>query len=166
MNKTDCKILTRLWLPASLLLCGHSMPALAMGLGNIDVRSGLGQPLSAQIELYDAPQRLDAGCFRLLQSQNDLPFAPLKAAIKLQQNQNGHAQLEISTYQTLNEPIILLNLVDECEQQISREYTLLLDPPLIEKATSALPPITAAHVFTEPVPLAVTIPDTARPDVS
>lgn len=166
MNKTDCKILTRLWLPASLLLCGHSIPALAMGLGNIDVRSGLGQPLSAQIELYDAPQRLDAGCFRLLQSQNDLPFAPLKAAIKLQQNQNGHARLEISTYQPLNEPIVLLNLVADCEQQISREYTLLLDPPLIEEATSALPPITAAHVFTEPVPLAATIPDTARPDVS
>lgn len=166
MNKTDCKILTRLWLPASLLLCGHSMPTLAMGLGNIDVRSGLGQPLSAQIELYDAPQRLDAGCFRLLQSQNDLPFAPLKAAIKLQQNQNGHARLEISTYQPLNEPIVLLNLVADCEQQISREYTLLLDPPLIEEATSALPPITAAHVLAEPVPLAATIPDTARPDVS
>lgn len=166
MNKTDCKILTRLWLPASLLLCGHSMPTLAMGLGNIDVRSGLGQPLSAQIELYDAPQRLDAGCFRLLQSQNDLPFAPLKAAIKLQQNQNGHARLEISTYQALNEPIVLLNLVADCEQQISREYTLLLDPPLIEETTSALPPTTAANVLTEPVPLAATIPDTARPDVS
>ncbi len=166
MNKTDCKILTRLWLPASLLLCGHSMPALAMGLGNIDVRSGLGQPLSAQVELYDAPQRLDAGCFRLLQSQNDLPFAPLKAAIKLQQNQNGHARLEISTYQALNEPIVLLNLVADCEQQISREYTLLLDPPPIEETTSALPPTTAAHVLAEQVPLAAPARDTARPDVS
>lgn len=139
MNKSDIKIMAGRWLPAAVLLYGHGTSALAMGLGNIDVRSGLGQPLSAQVELYDAPQRLDAGCFRLLQSQNDLPFTPLRANISVQQKPNGHARLQISTYQTLNDPIILLDLVADCENQISRQYTLLLDPPLAEPAVGQLP---------------------------
>lgn len=139
MNKADLKTLTGRWLPIAVLF-SYGTPAMAMGLGNIDVLSGLGQPLSAQIEIHDAPRQLDTGCFRLLHSQNDLPFSPLSAGFRLQQNPDGRTLLNISSYQSLQEPIVLLQLVADCENQISREYTLLLDPPLSTSSADAVPP--------------------------
>lgn len=103
--------------------------ALALGLGNIDVQSSLGEPLRATIKIEGATQAIDSSCFRLMRSSDQYAPIALSASMAIRQDGLGNTQLLLKSRQALHDPIVQLTLVADCENQISREYVLLLDPP-------------------------------------
>lgn len=113
-----------------------SVPALALGLGKLTVTSGLGQPLSAQIELTAAQRdELDSLRARIadpsVYRDNGAQYvgALARARITVEQRANA-AYLRVTTAAPINEPF--LNLIIELSWatgRVVRDYTFLLDPP-------------------------------------
>ena len=111
--------------------------ALALGLGNIDVKSHLGQPLRATIKIQGASELKSDGCFKLIGDAN-LENAITSANFKLSNIVNDEAILTISTSQIISEPITSLAVMATCDANVRRDYTLLLDPPTsVETKNSA-----------------------------
>ena len=126
--------------------------AYALGLGKLTVNSGLGQPLSAQIELT-AAQRDDLDSLRAriadpsVYRDNGAQYlgAFSRARITVEQAANA-TYLRVTTQAPVNEPF--LNLIIELSWatgRVVRDYTFLLDPPgatemqAIEPATPIRP---------------------------
>ena len=111
--------------------------ALALGLGNIDVKSHLGQPLRATIKIQGASELKGDGCFKLIGDVN-LENAITSANFKLSNIVNDEALLTISTSQIISEPITSMAVMATCDANVRRDYTLLLDPPTsVETKNSA-----------------------------
>jgi hypothetical protein len=110
-----------------------SLPSqvLALGLGDIDVRSHLGQPLRAKIRVLGASSISDPNCFKL-GSDSGNPNQLTNARLKLGNVTNDSAVLSISTGEVISEPIVNLSVVAECGTSIRRDYVLLMDPPFAE----------------------------------
>lgn len=134
MSKLGIPYLERTLL--AIILMVSSPFATALGLGNIDVQSGLGEPLRAIIKLEGEAKSLDSACFKLLRSSDQYPSSELKALITLREDGSGNTNLLIKSQQILNDPIVRLTLTADCENQISRDYVLLLDPPLFDENAS------------------------------
>ena len=113
-----------------------SLPALALGLGKLTVNSGLGQPLSAQIELT-AAQRDDLDSLRAriadpsVYRDNGAQYVGALARARITVEQGANASyLRVTTAAPVNEPF--LNLIIELSWatgRVVRDYTFLLDPP-------------------------------------
>ena len=111
--------------------------AFALGLGNIEVKSHLGQPLRATIKLQGASELKGDGCFKLISDAN-LENTLSSANFKLSKIVNDEAILTVSTSQIINEPITNMALMAECDANVRRDYILLLDPPTtVETKNSA-----------------------------
>ena len=111
--------------------------ALALGLGNIDVKSHLGQPLRATIKIQGASELKGDGCFKLIGDAN-LENAITSANFKLSNIVNDEALLTVSTSQIISEPITSMAVMATCDANVRRDYTLLLDPPTsVETKNSA-----------------------------
>jgi hypothetical protein len=119
----------------TILTLGAQNQALALGLGNIDVKSHLGQQLRATIKVQGASEIKSASCFRVLDNsgmENQLTHANFK----LSNIDNDVAILTVTTDQVLNEPIVNLSVMTDCDINIQRDYVLLLDPPLTTEDAS------------------------------
>jgi pilus assembly protein FimV len=111
--------------------------ALALGLGTLTLQSGLGQPLSARIELNAAQKdELDTLTARVASQSvyrdNNVqyPAALTRARVVVQQGANGVPYLLVTTTQGVNEPFLdLLIEVSWATGRVTRDYTFLLDPP-------------------------------------
>lgn len=134
MSKLSAPYLLRILL-ASILMASSSLAA-ALGLGNIDVQSGLGEPLRAVIKLEGETKSLESACFRLLRTSDQYPSSELRALLTLREDRLGNSNLLVNSQQIMNDPIVRLTLIAECENQISREYVLLLDPPSFDNNAS------------------------------
>lgn len=111
-----------------LLSLFHFGSAAALGLGELKVRSYLGQPLHATVALVGATPNTTADCFSL-ESSTAAAIAPL-VRTKLSIEQSGSlAVLHIRTPQAINDPIAQFVLVSDCEARLKRDYVILLDPP-------------------------------------
>src|SRR5450755_2520737 len=113
-----------------------SVPALALGLGKLTVNSGLGQPLSAQIELTAAQRdELDSLRARIadpsVYRDNGAQYVGALARARITVEQGANASyLRVTTSAPVNEPF--LNLIIELSWatgRVVRDYTFLLDPP-------------------------------------
>ena len=126
-------IISALWFAALLPTNGF-----ALGLGEIEVKSFLNQPLNAEIEVLSArPGEIDdllvslasreaftrAGLSRP-RSLSDLKFAVIK-------NESGdEAIIRVTTRAGVKEPFLnFLIEADWSKGRLLREYTILLDPP-------------------------------------
>ena len=124
---------------AALSMLANS--AVALGLGNIDVKSHLGQPLRATIKIQGvndikAADLKGDGCFRLI-GDTGLENALTSAHFKLSKIVNDEAILSITTSQIINEPITNMAIMAACEANVRRDYILLLDPaPVVETKNS------------------------------
>ena len=127
-------------------------PALALGLGKLTVLSGLGQPLSAQIELTSAQRdELDSLRARIADSSvyrdNNVPYASslTRARITLEQGANGMPYLRVVTPQAVNDPYLdMIVELNWASGRVVRDYTFLLDPPGSEtQSVEPAPPIIA-----------------------
>ena len=113
----------------TMLTIGAQNNALALGLGNIDVKSNLGHPLRASVKILGASELKGDDCFRVINdasTENQLS----KANFKLSKVVDDVATLTITTNQIINEPITNLSIMAGCDANIRRDYVLLLDPPL------------------------------------
>jgi len=114
---------------AMLLL---SQQALAVGLGEIEVRSALGQVLDARIPLAIEPGKpVDASCFSLMRGARDRACADAGAGALTLERASGVAVLRIRSPVTISEPALALRVRAACPgrpDQDERQYTVLLDP--------------------------------------
>lgn len=115
-NKTVCLLLS---------LCPIGSAA-ALGLGDISVRSNLGQPLHATVALLGATPSTAADCFSLSTPPGSIA-PPLQAKLSLEKTA-GQTLLHIRTTEAVYDPIAQFVLVSDCESRLQREYAVLLDP--------------------------------------
>jgi hypothetical protein len=106
-------------------------PAAPLSLGTPDVASFLGQPLQLRVPVVlDDPADGSAQCLRIIsQPGGDVPTLSL-ARIDVERGVTG-AFLRVSTPQPVDEPVLRVVLEIGCTQRVRREFTLLLDPPIV-----------------------------------
>ncbi len=109
-------------------LFGLTSSALALGLGDLRVKSALGQPLMVHANVVGSDSELlNPTCLRARVVTVDGIFIS-SATITIHQNAKQRA-LAFSTRQPINEPAINLIIDIQCETQLHREFSILLDPP-------------------------------------
>jgi pilus assembly protein FimV len=108
--------------------------ALALGAGPINVFSGLGQPLRAEVPLYATPQELQSLSARIASPeafrQANLQYSPALSQVRVSVERSGNQPvLRITSDRPVNEPFlnVLLELSWDAGRLV-REYTFLLDP--------------------------------------
>jgi len=117
-----------------LSLC-HAGSSAALGLGEISVRSFLGQPLHATVALLDPASTTAADCFSLDASPGSI--APLPRAQLSIEQAGGQTLLHIRTTQPVHDPIAQFVLTSDCDARLQRDYVVLLDPPALIKTVSS-----------------------------
>ena len=136
-------------LAAVALGIGLMSAASAISLGDMEVRSGLGQTFSATVH-YVTPHADDvhALCIRAstdvaatsgtsLPLTSGVPFLP-DPRFEVEPGHGG-GTISIRTSRVVNEPLMRLNLVINCGASavLSREFTVMLDPPQAEAPLAA-----------------------------
>jgi pilus assembly protein FimV len=125
----------------------------ALGLGDIDLHSGLNEPLSADIELVSAaPDELSSLRASLASRETFARYGLERSAsfqdleFRVGRSADGRNVLQVRSREAITEPFLsFLVEVNWSRGRLLREYTLLLDPPVYmpgeEKAQTA--PVTA-----------------------
>lgn len=123
----------------------------AAGLGSLNVFSGLGQPLRAQIELKATPHELESLTAKIASAetfrQAGLSYSSVMPALRVAVERRGDAAvLRLTSDRPLNEPFVDLLLdLNWSSGRLIREYTFLLDPvPLDAPAGIAAQPVASA----------------------
>jgi len=141
-------------------IVAHSGLAHALGLGKLNVRSGLNEPLDAEIPVLSVTDKerpsLTAGlASRAEFASADIEFADALAAVKTEvvDKPGGVMVLKLTTDKPVTDPFLhfLVN-VEWAGGRMQREYTALLDPPLY--AESKPQAVTAPRVTPMPGPQA------------
>jgi pilus assembly protein FimV len=130
---------TKPYITCGLLAGALALPGsvFALGLGKLTVQSGLGQPLSATIELTSAQKdELDTLRARIadpaVYRDNNVqyPAAMSRARIVVEQAANSAPYLRVTTSQAVNDAFLdLLVELNWATGRVVRDYTFLLDPP-------------------------------------
>jgi pilus assembly protein FimV len=107
----------------------------AVGLGDLDVRSYLGEPLNLRIGVISQPgEELDTSCFAVISPASGEP-AIVRRDVRVTLVENkGRRYLELRGTGAYNEPIARLSVRAACRSEtgVVRDYALLLDPaPLL-----------------------------------
>ncbi|MEO8390216.1 FimV/HubP family polar landmark protein [Polaromonas sp.] len=137
-------------LASAIALLGSlaSLEAHALALGRVTVQSALGEPLRAEIDITDLKPdeatSLRAGV---------APAEAFKAAgmeygsvvtgveVSLQRRTDGRAFLRLSSNRPVTEPFVDLILeANWANGRITRDYTMLFDPPALRSGSSAVSP--------------------------
>jgi len=140
-----------------LSLC-HAGFAAAIGLGEISVRSYLGQPLHATVALIGATSATQADCFSLDAGPGGIS-PPLRAQLSIEKT-GAHTLLHIRTPQAIHDPIAQFVLISDCEARLQRDYVVLLDPPV--QVEPAILPETPASADNHDAPRAAVVPRVPR----
>ena len=141
----------------SLALCDG---AVALSLGDLAMRSRVGQPFDAVIPFSAAPDdSLGAQCIR---SDRDAAspnlHLPLLSNLRFEVSRSvGGGDISIRSRAIVNEPVVRLRIAVNCGPNsfLAREYVILLDPP--DMGSPRLPlvlttaPVTSAPVTGAPV---------------
>ena len=151
-----------------------ALPVLAQaaGLGRLSVKSFLGQPLRAEIEIVSVQPGEESSLEARLASGNafaqaGIEFNPALSGIQFSIDKRGDGRpiILVSTRQAVNEPFVdLLVELRWATGLFVREYTVLLDPPGYEgpkPAPMAAAPQTAPSLA--PVPAAPVTPPPGVP---
>lgn len=151
-----------------------ALPTLAhaLGLGGIDVKSALNEPLIAEIQVIQAMPGEADGLLVALASAEDFARVgidrgridtPLNFAVG--KNARGETVIKVTTATPVREPF--LNFLVEAnwgKGRLLREYTVLLDPPVT--APARRPGATATAPVSQPTPVRpepAPVPPTPKP---
>jgi len=123
-------------------LATASTSLLALGLGEIKLKSGLNQPLDAEITLLSVRGESNEQLRGKLGSISDFDRSGMERSFFLSKirfntitKNNGQKVLHLTTHEAVKEPF--LNFLVDLEWpngRLLREYTLLLDPPVFDDA--------------------------------
>jgi pilus assembly protein FimV len=145
-------------LASAIALLGSlaSLEAHALALGRITVQSALGEPLRAEIEVTDLKPD-EAASLRA----GVAPAEAFKAAgmeygtvvtgveVSLQRRADGRSFLRLSSNRPVTEPFVDLILeANWSNGRITRDYTMLFDPPALRSGSTAAAP--TAPVLSRP----------------
>ncbi len=155
-----------LWCALSLALglAVVSPQADAAGLGRLNVTSGLGQPLRAELEVTSVGRdelptlQVRMAPLAAFRAAN-LDFNPALTNLRfaLDKRPDGGYFVRISSASPVNEPYLdLMVELTWATGRVIREYTVLLDPPSLRADAPVVPPVAAASTPTAP---SVTAPD-------
>jgi len=135
---------------ALALACSN---AFALGLGTIQVKSGLNQPLDAEIPVLTESAAEATELTVDLASAEDFErvglnrarlTVPLEMAVTT--NARGQTVIKVTTKEAVREPLIdFLIVANWTKGKVLREYTVLLDPPI------TAPPARGAPATVAPV---------------
>ena len=143
----------------------------AAGLGRLNVTSGLGQPLRAELEVTSVGRdelptlQVRMAPLAAFRAAN-LDFNPALTNLRfaLDKRPDGGYFVRISSAQPVNEPYLdLMVELTWATGRVIREYTVLLDPPSLRAEAPVVPPVAAAS--TPSAPLA-TFPPGTRPSAA
>jgi len=133
----------------SLAVCLAFMPiyGLAAGLGKLNINSGLGEPLKAEIELLSVtPDELSTLSAAVASEEayavQGIPRLGVHNNIKVEliKNADGSPALRLRSLQPITDPYLdMLIQVDWASGRLQREYTILLDPPEYKQEVSEEP---------------------------
>ena len=160
-----------LWCALSLALglAVVSPQADAAGLGRLNVSSGLGQPLRAELEVTSVGRdelptlQVRMAPLAAFRAAN-LDFNPALTNLRfaLDKRPDGNYFVRISSAQPVNEPYLdLMVELTWATGRVIREYTVLLDPPSLRADAPVVPPVAAAAT-----PSAATSPSASTPSAS
>jgi pilus assembly protein FimV len=148
----------------------------AVGFGDANVQSALGQPLHAEISLVNAGDVANkAALTARLASPEAFAAAGVQypyglSGLKLNVvNQAGAYFVEVTSQDAVNDPFVsLLVELNWAEGRLMREYTLLLDPPNYGTRLAAKPmdPVVVAPAIVAPVMDSAQVVSGAMPRVS
>ena len=150
--------LTGLAAAVALSLGLFSMGAQALSLGRVNVLSALGEPLRAEIEVPEinaeeaASLRASVGTPEAF-SAAGLEYNPALAGVQitLQKRPDGRSYLRLTSDRPVTDPFIDLVLDTRWSSgRISRDYTMLFDPPNLRQAQPVAP--TAPQIIAAPAP--------------
>jgi pilus assembly protein FimV len=123
----------------TVTLCMALVPisVLAAGLGKLNVLSGLGEPLKADIELISVtPEELSSITAAIASEEAyaiqgiEKPASHNTIKVDIAKNAAGTPILKLKSAQPISEPFLdMLIQVDWASGRLLREYTVLLDPP-------------------------------------
>ncbi len=119
----------------------------AAGLGKLTVKSALGQPLSAEIELLVADKaELDSLNASLASGEAykdaQIEFAPVLSTLQfsIEKRADGRPILKLTSSRPVNDPFMdMLIELNWASGRLLREYTVLLDPPGIAAPQTVAP---------------------------
>lgn len=131
----------------ALIVLPLALQVQALGLGNIKVRSGLNQPLVAEIALLSprgvAPEEIRVGLAKaedFTRAGIERPIELTALDFKLDRKSDGTLFIRVTSRQSIREPF--LNFLVELSWpsgRLLREYTVLLDPPTFSGARAPAP---------------------------
>jgi pilus assembly protein FimV len=152
---------------AYLACLAFSSMTFATGLGSINVTSGLGQPLKAEIEMVAVDKADRASISAKLASADafknagiDYPYSLPKLKFEVINRDSANPSIRVTTSQPVNDPFVTLLLeVNWSSGKLLREYTFLLDPvdfkavePKAEVVTPIAPVVVAPVAAPAPAP--------------
>ncbi|MEW5966650.1 MAG: FimV/HubP family polar landmark protein [Pseudomonadota bacterium] len=134
--------------------------AQAAGLGRLSVNSALGQPLTAEIEIFAADKaELESLSASLASDQAfrdaRVDFAPVLSTLRfsIEKRPGNKAVLKVTSSRPVTDPFIdMLVELNWASGRLVREYTLLLDPPGMAKPQTVAPVAVAAPAAPAPAP--------------
>jgi pilus assembly protein FimV len=137
-----------------------SRNSFALGLGNVEMKSALNQPLRAEIELLSATdnelQELKAGIApKEAFSRAGIDWRPYLGdlSFNVERLPDGRAVVKITSRQGIHDPFLeFLIEVSWSKGRLVREYTVLVDPPVTMPGSPAMTRGGFSH--TEPAPVA------------
>ena len=128
--------------------------AFTLGIGDIEVKSALSEPLDAEIKLFSVRPGEGENIRVVLASLKDFENAgidrPLELSylkFKVVEKGDGNAYIKVYSERPVREPFLdFLVDIDWPSGRLLREYTLLLDPPIFSqrKAAPVQAPVVAA----------------------
>ena len=128
----------RKFCPALLLALLSPVASLALGLGDIHLKSSLNAPLDAEIELVGASAEDLAALKASLAERDtfargglDYPTFLGPLSFVAEKSPDGRNVLHVRSANAANEPFATLLVTVDCARgHVVREYTVLLDPPV------------------------------------
>lgn len=148
---------------AALLLLS-TQGAMALGLGRVTTLSHLGGPLEFSVGLSaEAGDALSPDCISADVYAGETRVPPEMVRIRVNRRADGvPASLRVVTGTRIDEPVASVQLTLDCGARIARQYTVFIDPPLLDMAQSDAPAETLAAAPAEPPARRATAPSSRR----
>lgn len=148
-----------------------SSQVMALDLGQVQVKSALGQPLLAEIPLHpESPEELQNLSVRLASSEEFARAGIVGGRTSIPLNFSvanagtGHPVIRITSSSPVDDPFLeLLIEVDGKAGKSVREFAILLDPPNAPSAVAATPAPSRPATSRAPVRPAAAAPAAAKP---
>ncbi len=147
-----------------------STATVAVGMGGINVSSGLGERLKADIDLVAVAKAEKASLVARLASPDSYKNAGVeypfnnKFRFEIANHADGEPYLKVTSDQPVNDPFVVMMVeLNWASGRLVREYTFLLDPPNFVADQPATTPVQAVAPVAEAAPVEAVAPVEAAP---